>query len=431
MRYQPIDSNLFIGNRARLTERLKPGSVAVVNSNDIMPTNADGSHSFVQSTDLFYLTGIDQEETILIMCPDAIEKKHKEVLFIREVNEETAIWEGEKYTKDQATATSGIQIVYWTRDFERVFRDLVFESKAIYLNTNEHMRADITVETRDARFLRWCKAIYPLHKYRRLAPIMHELRMIKSDVEVSLIQHACNITRQAFLRLLHYVRPGVFEFEIEAEICHEFLKNRSNGPAYPSVIASGHNSCVLHYTKNNRQCLDGELLLMDFGAGYAHFASDVTRTIPVNGRFTERQRDVYNAVLRVQRAAIEMLKPGNTFDEYNKEIGNVVQTELIGLGLLDASAVKDQPEEMPLYKKYFMHGISHHLGLDVHDYGSRHGRFAPGMVLTCEPGIYIREEAIGIRLENDILITDQGPVDLTKDIPIEAEEIETLMHSIK
>ncbi|SPD75978.1 Peptidase M24 [uncultured Desulfobacterium sp.] len=431
MRYAPIDKNLFISNRARLVQRLKPGSIAVINSNDIMPTNADASHSFVQNTDLFYLTGIDQEETILVICPDAVEKSHKEVLFIKEAGEDTAIWEGDKYTKTQATAASGIETVYWTREFEKVFKETVFESKAIYLNTNEHVRADVTVETRDTRFLRWCKTTFPLHKYRRLAPIMHELRTVKSELEISLIQRACLITKQAFLRLLDFVRPGVFEFEIEAEIFHEFLKNRSIGPAYPSVIASGLNSCVLHYTKNNRQCLDGELLLIDFGAEYAHYASDVTRTLPVNGRFTDRQRDVYNAVLRIQKAAIKLLRPENTFEDYSKEVGEIVQAELIGLGLLDSGAVKNQPKEMPLYKKYFMHGISHHLGLDVHDYGARRGLFSSGMVVTCEPGIYIREEAIGIRLENDILITEQGPVDLTKEIPIEAEEIETLMRSVK
>ena len=430
MKYSPIDKTLFINNRARLAEKLKPGSVAVFNSNDIMPTSADGAHLFVQNTDLFYLTGIDQEESILLICPDAAEKKHREILFVKETNKEIAVWEGEKYSQAQATEISGVQTVHWTSEFERVFRDLVFECNHIYLNTNEHLRADVAVETRDARFLKRCMAAYPLHKYERLAPTMHYLRAVKSQIEIALIQKACLITEKAFRRLLTFIKPGVWELEIEAEICHEFLKNRSNGPAYPSVIASGNNACVLHYVKNDRQCQDGELLLMDFGAEYAHYASDVTRTIPVNGQFTKRQKDVYNAVLRIQRAAMQMLRPGNTLEEYNKEVGNIVQSELIHLGLIDSKAVKDQPEDQPLYKKYFMHGISHHLGLDVHDYGNKYRKFEPGMVFTCEPGIYIEEETIGIRLENDILITKDSPVDLTLNIPIEAEEIETLMVTI-
>ncbi|MBW2143436.1 MAG: aminopeptidase P N-terminal domain-containing protein [Deltaproteobacteria bacterium] len=427
MKYNPIDPQLFVDNRKRLAGNLQSKSVAVLNANDIMPTSADGTYPFVQTTDLFYLSGIDQEETVLLLCPGAVEEKHREVLFIRETNEKTAVWEGEKYSKGQATEISGIQMVCWTSEFERVFRDLVFECEHIYLNSNEHLRADVTVETRDARFLKWCMDAYPLHDYDRLAPIMHDLRAVKSDVEIDLIRQACGITEKAFRRLLGFVKPGVWEFEIEAEICHEFLKNRSNGPAYPSVVASGRNSCVLHYVKNDLQCRDGDILLMDLGAEYAHYASDVTRTIPINGKFTNRQRDVYDAVLRIQRAAIQMLKPGNTLEKYNKSVGNLVQYELIVLGLIDAKAVKKQPEDEPLYKKYFMHGTSHHLGLDVHDYGNKYRKFEPGMVFTCEPGIYIPEEAIGIRLENDILITKNDPIDLTEDIPIEANEIEALM----
>jgi len=427
MKYSPIDRQLFIDNRKRLAENLQSNAVAVLNANDIMPTSADGTHPFVQNTDLFYLSGIDQEESVLLICPGAAEEKHREVLFVRETNEKIAVWEGEKYSKERATEISGIQTVYWTSEFERVFRDLVFECEHIYINSNEHARADVTVETRDARFLKWCMGAYPLHNYDRLAPIVHDLRAVKSDIEVDLIRQACGITEKAFRRLLGFVKPGIWEFEIEAEICHEFLKNRSNGPAYPSVVASGRNSCVLHYVKNDLQCRDGDILLMDFGAEYAHYASDVTRTIPVNGKFTKRQRDVYDAVLRIQRAGIQMLKPGRTLEEYNKAVGNLVQDELIGLGLIDAKAVKKQTEDEPLYKKYFMHGTSHHLGLDVHDYGNKSRKFEPGMVFTCEPGIYIPEEAIGIRLENDILITENNPIDLTEDIPIEADEIEALM----
>jgi len=427
MRYTPIDKTLFINNRASLTEKIKPKSIAVFNSNDTMPTSADGAYPFLQNTDLFYLTGIDQEESILMICPNATEKKHREILFIKETNEEIAIWQGEKYTKKQATQISGILTIYWSWEFERVFRDLVFDCDRIYLNSNEHPRADVTVETSDNRFVKHCKALYPLHKYGRLAPIMHDVRAIKSDIEVGLIQQACEITEKTFYRLLNVIKPGVWEFEIEAEICHEFLRNRSNGPAYPSVIASGKNSCILHYIKNDQQCQDGDILLMDFGAEYAHYASDVTRTIPVNGKFTKRQKDVYNAVLLIQKAAIKMLIPGNTLDAYNKAVGSLVEEELIQLGLLHMGDVKNQPEDKPLYKKYFMHGTSHHMGLDVHDYGNKSRTFEPGMVFTCEPGIYIPDEGIGIRLENDILITKKGPIDLTKDIPIEVDEIEKLM----
>jgi Xaa-Pro aminopeptidase len=427
MRYASIDKTLFINNRARLAEKLKPKSIAVFNSNDTMPTSADGAYPFLQHTDLFYLTGIDQEESILMICPNAADKKHREILFIKETNEEIAVWQGEKYTKNQATEISGIPTIYWSWEFERVFRDLVFDCDRIYLNSNEHPRADVTVETRDNRFVKHCKALYPLHKYGRLAPVMHDLRAIKSDIEVGLIQQACKITEKTFYRLLNFIKPGVWEFEIEAEICREFLRNRSNGPAYPSVIASGTNSCILHYIKNDQQCQDGDILLMDFGAEYAHYASDVTRTIPVNGKFTKRQKDVYNAVRLVQKAAIKMLIPGNTLDAYNKAVGSLVEEELIQLGLLDMGDVKNQPEDKPLYKKYFMHGTSHHMGLDVHDYGNKYRTFEPGMVFTCEPGIYIPDEGIGIRLENDILITKKGPIDLTKDIPIEVDEIEKLM----
>lgn len=427
MRYMPIDSELFIQNRAAFSRSLNPGSVAVFNSNDVPPKSADGVRRFVQHTDIFYLSGIDQEESILVICPDAREEKHREILFIRETSERIVIWEGPKHTQEEAREISGIQTVYWTSQFEAVFRGLALASDHIYLNTNEHLRADVSVETRDARFLKWCKAAYPLHRYERSAPIMHHLRALKSPIETALIQKACDITEAAFRRVLGFIRPGAWEFEIEAEICHEFLKNRSRGPAYASIIASGPNACILHYVKNDRQCIDGDLVLMDFGAEYANYASDLTRTVPVNGRFSPRQRAVYDAVLRVQRAAIQMLRPGNTLKAYHKAVGTLMEEELIQLGLLDAADVKNQDETAPLYRSYFMHGTSHHLGLDVHDYGHASRAFAPGMVFTCEPGIYIREEGIGVRIENDVLITDEGPVDLMQNIPIEAEEIETLM----
>jgi len=429
MKYLPINNSLFIENRKKFSAKLKPNSIAVLNSNDIMPTSADGTRSFIQNTDIFYLSGIDQEESILVIFPDAGEEKHKEILFVKETNEKIIIWEGRKYSKEEATAVSGIETVYWIGEFKKVFRPLVFEADRIYLNANEHLRADVAVETRDARFLKWCKKLYPLHKYERLAPIMRELRAVKSDIEIDLIKRACKITENTFRRLLGFIRPGVWEFEIEAEIYHEFLANRSRGPAYEPVIASGPNTCVLHYVQNNRQCKDGDLLLMDFGAEYANYASDVTRTVPVNGKFTERQKEVYHAVLRVQKAAIQMLKPGNTLEEYHKEVGHIMENELIGLGVLDPEKAKNQNQDSPLYKKYFMHGTSHHLGLDVHDFSNKYRKFEEGMVFTCEPGIYIKEENIGIRLENNILLSKGSPVDLTGNIAIETEDIEDLMAS--
>jgi Xaa-Pro aminopeptidase len=428
MKYLPIDTDLFVQNRKRFVEQLRPNAIAVFNSNDIMPTSADGIHAFIQQTDLFYLSGIDQEESTLVICPDAKEDKHREILFLKETNEQIALWEGQKYTQDEATAVSGIKTVYWNHEFNTIFRALVFQSETIYLNTNEHLRADDSVETRDRRFLRWCRNTFPLHHYQRTAPIMHNLRTVKSPLEVDLIKTAGNITEQAFRRLLGFIKPGVWEFEIEAEIYHEFLRNRSRGPAFETIVASGVDSCTLHYVRNDKQCREGDLVLIDFGAEYANYAADITRTVPVNGRFSKRQKEVYTAVLNVHKAAIRMLTPGNTFDEYSRDVGKVMETELIGLGLLDTGEVKKQSEEQPLYKKYFPHGTSHHLGLDVHDYGDKYRKFEPGMVLTCEPGIYIKDEAIGIRIENNILITADGPVDLTGTIPREADEIEDLMN---
>jgi Xaa-Pro aminopeptidase len=427
MRYSPINAELFIGNRRRLAEQLPPKSVAVFHSNDVMPTNADGTHPFVQQTDLFYLSGIDQEDTIVVLCPQAHEDKHREILFVRESNEEIALWEGQKYTKEDAQKVSGIQTIHWTPEFDQIFKPLALQSETIYLNINEHLRAADQVQTRGMRFLKSCRRLFPLHQYGRLAPIMHRLRAVKSPAEIELIQQAADISEKAFRKALGFIQPGVWEFEVEAELIHEFMRNRSMGPAFASIVAAGIDSCTLHYVKNDKQCRDGDLLLMDFGAEYAHYASDVTRTVPVNGRFNPRQKDVYNAVLRIQKAAIDLLRPGNLFDELNKEIGRQVESELIGLGVLDAAAVKEQDPDKPLYKKYFPHGVSHHLGLDVHDYGDKYRSFEAGMVLTCEPGIYIREEAIGIRIENNILITENGTVDLTRAIPREADEIEELM----
>jgi Xaa-Pro aminopeptidase len=427
MRYAPIDPKLFIQNRQRLVKSLEPSAVAVFNAGDVLPTSADGIRSFVQQTDLFYLCGLDQEETVLVLCPGASQAKHRELLFIRQTSDDIAQWEGHKLSREEAARISGIATVYWTTEFDRVFRTLVLESERIYLNSNEHEGADRVVETRDARFIQWCRKTFPLHRYRRLAPMMHNLRAVKSDIEVGLIREACRITEKAFRRVLGFMKPGRWEFEVEAEIVCAFIKNRSRRPAYAPIIASGADACVLHYVKNDKKCQDGQLVLMDFGAEYANYAADMTRTIPVNGRFTPRQRAVYEAVLRVHRQAVQMLVPGNTLEAYHQQVGQCMERELIALGLLEAAAVKDQDAQKPLYKQFFMHGTSHHLGLDVHDYGRRNRAFEPGMVLTCEPGIYIRKEGIGVRIENDILITEQAPVDLMASIPIEAEEIESLM----
>lgn len=429
MKYLPIDQKLFIENRQRFEKKLKPNSIAVFNSNDIMPTNADGTMPFRQNNDLFYLSGIDQEESILVIFPDSKDSAHREVLFLRETNEHIAIWEGHKYTKEEAIATSGIRKVYWLSQFESIFNQLMVEAEHVYLNTNEHTRAVVEVETRDARFIKWCKEKYPVHKYERSAPIMTDLRAIKSMYEIDLIQKACNITEKGFRRILGFIKPGVWEYEIEAELIHEFIRNRSRGFAYGPIIASGASACVLHYVENNKQCKEGEVILLDVAAEYANYASDLTRCVPVSGKFTKRQKDVYNAVLRVMRAATSMLVPGNSIDAYNKEVGRIMEQELIGLGLLKAEDVKKQDPGSPLYRKYFMHGTSHFLGLDVHDVGNKYRPFEAGMVFTCEPGIYIPEEGLGIRLENDILITENGPVDLMANIPIEADEIEDLMAS--
>lgn len=427
MKYKSIDSKLFSENRLRFAKKLAANSIAVFNSNDIMPTNADGHMGFRQNADLFYLSGIDQEESILVIYPDAKDGAQREILFLKETNEHIAIWEGHKYTKEEATATSGIKTIYWLHEFNTIFKQLMFRAQNVYLNTNEHTRAVIEVETRDARFINWCRQNFPLHSYHRLAPIMHQLRAIKSKHEIDLIQQACNITEKGFRRLLKFIKPGVMEYEIEAELIHEFIRNRSQGFAYGPIIASGGSACVLHYVENNKPCKNGDLILLDVAAEYGNYASDLTRCVPANGKFSKRQKEVYNAVLRVMRAATKMLVVGNTIEKYHVEVGKLMEKELIGLGLLDAKAVAKQDKNKPLYKKYFMHGTSHFLGLDVHDVGDFKRPLEEGMVFTCEPGIYITDENIGIRIENNILVTKKGPVDLMKNIPIEVDEIERLM----
>jgi Xaa-Pro aminopeptidase len=427
MKYESIDSSLFVENRAKFTKQMKPGSMAIFVSNDIMPTNADGSMGFRQNADLFYLCGIDQEDTILVLFPDVKDGKHKEILFVKETSELIAIWEGAKLNKEQATKASGITPVYWYQDFERVMKPLFFQAETIYLNSNEHTRRSIDTQSAQDRFNHLIMDKYPLHKYERSAPIMHRIRAVKSEREIALIQQACNITEKGFRRLLGFVKPGVWEYEIEAELIHEFIRNRSQGFAYGPIIASGASACVLHYVENNRQCKDGDLLLLDVAAEYANYASDLTRCIPVNGRFSKRQREVYDAVLRVHRAAVKMLVPGQTFEHYNREVGKLMTDELLQLELLTSEDVKKENPEWPAYKKYFMHGTSHFLGLDVHDVGFFHEPMQAGMVFTVEPGIYIPAEGIGVRIENNILITSTGQKDLMKSIPIEAEEIEQLM----
>lgn len=431
MRYKKINNELFKLNRKRLIKELKPGSVAVFNANDIMPTNADGTMRFRQNSDLFYLTGVDQEETILVVCPDYPDKKLREVLFVRETNEQIAIWEGHKLTKEEAREVSGIETILWTSDFHRIFNTMMVMGgvEQVYLNTNEHYRADVQVESRDSRFIKWCKEKYPLHQYVRIAPLMSKLRAVKSRYELEQMQEACNITEKAFRRILKFVKPGVREYEIEAEFVHEFVRNGSRGFAYEPIIASGANACVLHYIENNKVCKSGDVLLLDVGAEYANYNADMTRTIPVNGKFTKRQKDVYNAVLRVKRAAYKLLRPGTVYFDYHKEVQRVMESELLKLKLIDKTDIKNQKPERPVVMKYFMHGTGHHLGLDVHDTGNMFDKMKEGMVWTVEPGIYIREEGLGIRLENNVVITKTGVKDLMKHIPIEAEEIEDLMNS--
>jgi Xaa-Pro aminopeptidase len=428
MKYLPINSSLFVENRERLAKLLKPKSLAIFNSNDPMPTNADGTMGFHQNSDLFYLSGIDQEESILLIFPDCPDPKYREVLFLKETSELIAIWEGYKYTKEHATEVSGIQTLMWTKQFEGFLNSIIFEAENIYLNTNEHIRNHSFVQTRDTKFIIWAKEHYPLHKFERIAPFMAQLRAIKSTIEIDLMREACRITELGFRRLLSFVKPNVTEYEIEAELIHEFVRNRSKGFAYQPIVASGANACILHYIENNQVCKDGDLILLDVAAEYANYNSDLTRTIPVNGRFTQRQRAVYNAVHRVFEYAKSILKVGVLWEEYQKEVENFMESQLIDLGLLNRLEVEKQNPDAPLFRKYFMHGVSHHLGIDVHDVWNKYRKFEAGMVFTIEPGIYIREEGLGIRLENNFLITETGNIDLMANIPMAAEEIEDLMN---
>tara|TARA_E500000331_G_scaffold358490_1_gene425802 strand:- start:2855 stop:4144 length:1290 start_codon:yes stop_codon:yes gene_type:complete len=429
MKYLPIDNDLFITNRKALTAIIQKGALAIFNANDIMPTNSDGSMPFRQNSDLFWLSGVDQEESILLIFPNHPDENMREVLFLKETNKEIAIWEGSKLTKEEAFNTSGIKTVFWLSELEDKLDELIKKADAIYLNKNMHARSKSEVQTRDDRFRVMISEKFAGKEIKEAALIMHQLRYVKSDIEIALMQNACDITEKGLRRILPFIKPGIMEYEVEAELMHEFLRNRSKGFAYEPIIGSGIDSCVLHYIDNNKACKDGDILLMDFGAEYANYASDLTRTVPVNGRFSKRQKTVYNAVLHVMKEATKMLVPGTLFKDYNKEVGKIMEAELIKLGLLDKHDVQKQDAENPLYKQYFMHGTSHSLGLDVHDVGSFETPMKEGMVFTCEPGIYIIEEGLGVRLENDILVTTDGPDDLMKKIPIEADEIEDLMNA--
>jgi Xaa-Pro aminopeptidase len=430
MKYDRIDKALYIANRQKFTAQMAAGSLAIFNSNDIYPVSADSTLPFAQHRDILYLSGVDQEESILVLFPNASNPAHREVLFLKETSELIAIWEGEKLTKQTAFETSGIQTVYWLQQFPTIFKQMMAEASGIYLNTNEHLRANTEVETREDRFIKQVKQDYPAHQVHKSAPIMHKIRSIKEQTELDLMQTACNITEAGVRRLLGFIKPGVWEYEIEAELAHEFLRKRSKGFAYTPIVASGKNACVLHYIENNQQCKDGDVILLDVGAEYANYSSDLTRCIPVNGRFTARQKAVYNAVLHVKNEATKLLVPGTIMAEYHKQVGTLMEEQLVNLGLISLDDIKNQDPTWPAYKKYFMHGTSHFLGLDTHDVGLWHEPIAANMVFTVEPGIYIPAEGLGIRLEDDVVVQASGaPFNLMANIPIEADEIEALMNA--
>ena len=429
MKYHQIDRQLFIKNRKKFTAAMKPNSVAVFNSNDIYPVSADSTLPFAQHRDIFYLSGVDQEESILLLFPDAPYESLKEILFLKETNDHIAVWEGEKLTKERAFEVSGVKTVIWLQDFHKTLKEVMAYSDTMYINTNEHYRASVDTQTREDRFIKWWKENYPAHKVEKSNPILQRLRSVKEQTEIDLIQNACNITEKGFRRVLNFVKPDVTEYEIEAEFIHEFIRNRSKGFAYTPIIASGNNANVLHYIENNQSCKAGDLILFDVAAEYANYSSDMSRTIPVSGKYTERQKAVYNAVLRVKNEATKLLVPGAFWKEYHVEVGKLMTSELLGLGLLDKADVQNENPDWPAYKKYFMHGTSHHMGLDTHDYGLLYEPMKANMVFTVEPGIYIPAEGFGIRLEDNVVIQESGePFNMMANIPIEVEEIEELMN---
>jgi Xaa-Pro aminopeptidase len=428
MKYHRLNKQLFIDNRERFKSMMEPNSLAIFHSNDIYPTSADGTMPFKQATDILWLSGVDQEDSVLVIFPDAKRNEDKELLFLTETNELIAVWEGEKLTKKEAFEVSGIPTVYWLSDFDTIMKSLMSQTENVYLLTQEHLRRNTPVQTREMRLNAELKNIYPNHNYKRSAPFLNKLRAVKTALEIEVMKIAAEITAAGFNRVLKFLKPDCWEHEIEAEFIHEFVKRRSRGFAYSPIIGSGSNACVLHYLENNKQCISGDLILIDVGAEYANYACDVTRCFPVNGKFTDRQREVYESVLRVEKASIELLKPGAVLSEYHKRVGDLMTKELINLNLISQEEVDNQNPSWPAYKKYFMHGTSHYLGLDVHDYGLWDGSpMEAGMVFTCEPGIYIPEEGIGIRIEDDILITSNGYINLTKEIPKELSEIEAAM----
>jgi Xaa-Pro aminopeptidase len=426
MRYAPIEPKLFVQNRERLKKLMLKNSLAVVNANDVLPTNADGTLALQANADLFYLAGVEQEETILLLYPEADDEKLREVLFLREPTEHLEIWEGHKLTQEEARRRTGIRNIQWLAEFPRLFHRLMCECEHAYLNANEHKRAVVEVETRDARFVADCQRRYPLHSYQRLARLLHALRVVKSEPELELIKTACELTARGFRRVARFVKPGVTETEVEAEFAHEFIRRRG-GFAYLPIIAAGANACALHYLDNSALCRPGQLLLLDVAAAYANYHSDLTRTLPVNGRYTRRQKQIYNAVLRVFRQSVQGLVPGKRPKDWQHEAEQLIEKELVDLGLLTEREIKRQDPDHPAFKKYFMHGVGHPIGLDVHDVGYTTEPMQPGWVMTCEPAIYVKEEGMAVRLENTILVTENGPVDLMAHIPIEAEEIEELM----
>ncbi|MCH2045425.1 MAG: aminopeptidase P N-terminal domain-containing protein [Saprospiraceae bacterium] len=430
MKYKAINPELFKLNRERFCAHMKPNSIAIFQANDLLPRNGDCHFPFRQNSDLFYLCGLDQEEVVLVLYPNCPKgKQFEELIFTKKTNDYIKIWEGYKYTQEDAAKVSAVANVMWTENMDSVLKEMIQLADNIYVNTNENDRAHSEVDERNARLAKSLRAAYPAHEFMRAQPIMKKLRMIKSTHEVEVMQEACNITEKAFRRVLATTKVGMTEYEVEANVIYEFIRNGASGHAYTPIIASGANACVLHYIANESTLKDGEVMLMDFGAEYGNYAADLSRSIPVNGRYTERQKAVYNAVLHVKKEAEKMLVAGTTLTEYHKEVGLIMQAELVNLGLITATDIKNQRPEWPAYKKYFMHGTSHHLGLDVHDLAERYVPFQNGMVFTCEPGIYIPEENLGIRIEDDILITENGPVNLMKNIPIEADHIEELMNA--
>ena len=429
MKYDKINSKLFIKNRKNFIAKMKPNSVAFFNSNDIYPVSADSTLPFEQQRDIFYLSGVDQEESVLMLTTNSEKTRYKEVLFLKETSPHIAIWEGPKLDKKQAYETSGIETVFWLDEMEKIIDDVMQNCETIYYNHNEHYRAKVEVETREERFNKWIESKFENKRKERSNPILQRLRSIKDPIEIKLIQRACDITEKGFRRVLNFVKDGVWEYEIEAEFIHEFLINRSKKFAYTPIIASGNNANILHYIENNKQCHDGELILMDVGAEYANYSSDMTRTIPVSGRYTKRQKDIYNAVLRVKNDATKMITTGTDWKKYHVEVGKLMTSELLGLKLLDKSDIQSETKENPAYKKYFMHGTSHHMGLDTHDYGLLEDPMEENMVFTVEPGIYLPDENFGVRLEDDVVVQKNGsPINLMKNIPIEIEEIEDLMN---